>query len=157
MLGKLTIDEVCDRASIIALLERYWYGVDIRDEDVAASVFTEDAQYGTATGIEEIKTMVRGSRKFRAMSHLRGNSEINIDGDTAHSDSFVVSFLVEKIDGEEVVTARGLRYVDELVRTPDGWRISSRHGGVQPPHPHEDLWQFTGTSVDTVVKTLVGS
>jgi hypothetical protein len=154
MLGKLTIKELCDKAAISELLERYWFGLDVPDVDIATSVFTPDAQYGDRTGIDAIREAVSGIHKFRALSHANANSMITVDGDTAHAESYALSFLVENIGGEEKVTVRGLRYVDELVRTPDGWRISRRHGGVEPPVPHVDLWQFRADSIETIVATL---
>ena len=141
-----------DKASILEVLERYWYGLDDGDVEAAVSVFTEDAGYGTWKGLEEIRIAVGRVSELRAHHSARGNSRIDLDGDRAHAVSFVVTVNVEDHDGHELVLVRGLRYTDDLVRTAAGWRIATRRG--ESGGPHDDTWQFEAASVPPIVHVL---
>ena len=59
-----------------------------------------------------------------ASQHSLTNPRVVIDGDGATSTVYVTSEHVLDPDGERWFTIGGV-YDDELVRTPDGWRISS--------------------------------
>ena len=57
--------------------------------------------------------------------HQLSNIAINVDGDTASARTYVDAVLMTP-DGQSGVNPVGF-YDDELVRTPDGWRIARRH------------------------------
>lgn len=68
-----------------------------------------------------------------ASNHAMMQCVIELDGDTARSETTVNSFLV--IDGEpKRILVRAIRYLDKLVRLKEGWRISKR----MPSHD----WMF---------------
>jgi hypothetical protein len=52
-----------------------------------------------------------------------GTHDLALDGDAAHADTLCVAYHVRP-DGRHVTT--GVRYTDDLVRTPAGWRIRHR-------------------------------
>jgi ketosteroid isomerase-like protein len=117
-----------DRVEIEQVLIRYGNAVDDLAFDRLTDVFTPDvrATYGGGpwlTGLEEIFGHIGGLRNFAASLHLFGNMEIDVDGDRARSTSRALTHLIER-DG--TVHVRALRYRDQLVRTPAGWRISER-------------------------------
>jgi hypothetical protein len=58
--------------------------------------------------------------------HFRGAQTIALDGDTARSTTYAVTYVPITADDKPVLSATGLRYLDELVRTDGGWRFSRR-------------------------------
>jgi hypothetical protein len=62
---------------------------------------------------------------FPAYSHMLGNFDIRIDGDTATARTICFNPMV--FDGEsKQILFVGIWYEDELLRTPDGWRMTKR-------------------------------
>ena len=75
--------------------------------------------------------------------HLIAPSVIEIAGDAAHATSPVHATHIQiKDDGSENVWIVGACYFDELVRTPEGWRIAER----KVPCPY-DNGRFLETGV----------
>lgn len=58
------------------------------------------------------------------MLHRLSNQAITIDGDTAVARTYVDA-LIMAADNQTGVNGIGF-YDDEIVRTPDGWRIARR-------------------------------
>ena len=64
---------------------------------------------------------------FPAYQHMVSLPLVEIDGDRATGRTICHNPMVfAKPDGEEQVFYCGLWYVDEFVRTADGWRIAER-------------------------------
>ncbi|MBV9661854.1 MAG: nuclear transport factor 2 family protein [Acidimicrobiales bacterium] len=138
-----------DKAEIRATLDRYWFGEDRCDPGIVASAFTEDAHYGTMHGHDDIRKVMKGLEAYDSMQHCFASSNIDIDGDNATADTMAVGFNVGPNDnGEQRVLVRGLRYIDELVRTDDGWVIKRRRGHDEPEHGHDTFWQFEGVTTE---------
>jgi hypothetical protein len=139
-----------DKTEIRETLDRYWFGEDRCDPDAVASAFTEDARYGTLESKDEIRSRMQwGLPLYDSMQHCFASSKVEIDGDRATADTMAIGFNVgPNDDGEQRVLVRGLRYVDELVRTDDGWAIARRGGHDEPDHGHDTFWQFEGVTTD---------
>ena len=160
MAQKLSVDDLAglvkevqllkDKAEIRETLTRYWFGVDRREPAVAASVMTPDGHYGNLHGREELeRLMQRALPGYECLQHCFASSEIEVAGDTATADTMAVGFaLGDNADGERRVFARGLRYVDTLVRTEEGWRITERVGSDDREVGHDTFWQFEGVATD---------
>lgn len=127
-------EELSDRAEIQELIVDYSYAVDTHSWDDLDAIFTADATLDfRATGGEtgDLPTIKAWFAKvltlFAGHQHLVATSKIVIDGDgaTARTLCHNPMWLTEK-DGSERVVFVGLWYHDELVRTADGWRITSR-------------------------------
>ncbi|MCW2613535.1 MAG: hypothetical protein JWN08_529 [Frankiales bacterium] len=126
------VQELTDRLDIAEVLARYCDALDQRRWDLLQTVFTADASadYGSVglpTGVEEIATAIRRTiADLDATQHLVGNIQVQVQGDTATAQCYLISQHVRagQPGGEEYLL--GGRYVDELVRTPDGWRITFR-------------------------------
>jgi hypothetical protein len=129
-----------DERAIRNVIERYFYAHDTRDATAFASCFTADgeATYETEDGQGVTFTVSKivdwGARLARLAStlHQLASLNVSIHGDTADADTFAVAYLASQ--DEALVTVRGLRYRDRLVRAADGWRIFRRQ--------HACLWQF---------------
>jgi 3-phenylpropionate/cinnamic acid dioxygenase small subunit len=126
------LQETADRLDVAAVLARYCEALDDRRWELLGEVFTSDAScdygsVGTPTGVEEIAGAIRRTiGDLDATQHLIGNVQVQVDGDTATASCYLLSQHVRKGQAGGETYLLGGRYVDELVRTPDGWRISFR-------------------------------
>jgi 3-phenylpropionate/cinnamic acid dioxygenase small subunit len=119
---------------IAEVLIRYATGIDRRDWDLFRSCFTSDcrAEYegiGTWESADAITDfMVTAHAGMGHTMHRMSNMAIDVDSDS-DSDRAVARSYVDGIlmaaDGETGFNPIGF-YDDELVRTPDGWRIAHR-------------------------------
>jgi len=127
----LSLAEISDRLEIQQLLMDYSTAIDSRRFDDLDLVFTPDAyiDYRTMGGIDgnypDVKVWLsQVLPNFPAYFHMLGNVDIRLTGDTATSRT--ICFNPIKVNDAGQVLFCGLWYSDELVRTPDGWRISRR-------------------------------
>jgi hypothetical protein len=127
-----TVDvaELKDRLDIQANLSRYTYGCDTRDYDLLASAFLPAAtiDYDSLppfpNGFPDFLASCQGVLETLASTqHFVGNLEVTVDGDRAHCTSYVQATHVAH-NGHMFVGAG--RYDDDLVRTPEGWKIAHR-------------------------------
>jgi hypothetical protein len=96
-------------------------------------VFTPDATLDlTATGGEsgDIATMkqwlARTLTMFTGHQHMVATSQVELDGDRASVKTICHNPMYLDVDGKQQLLFVGLWYLDEFVRTADGWRITSR-------------------------------
>ena len=131
----LSLQEISDRLEIQDLFARYSFAIDDREYDVLDSVFTPDAvidysETGGAKGtVAQIKAWLPvAMKKFPKFQHMVATTKLTLDGDSAKSRTILFNPMVHRgSDGEDQIFFIGLWYRDELVRTPDGWRIASRY------------------------------
>ena len=131
---RLTPDQIADRLEIEDLLTRYATGVDRKDWDLWESCFTPDAVIdysafgGASGGVKEVRAwLAEVMTRFAATQHLVTNRDIRLDGERATCRSgFYNPMAVRTGDDQRLLFFDGGYYCDELVRTPDGWRISKR-------------------------------
>lgn len=121
-----------DRSAIIALLNRYADACDRRDWALFEQVFTPDVtgDYGPgyqrpdrAAIIASIQSNLGGCGPTQ---HLLGNYDVAVDGDRATSTCRVRAYHCGSANEPELFYECFGRYEDELLRTPDGWRITHR-------------------------------
>jgi hypothetical protein len=129
----LSLQELSDRAEIQDLMVDYAYAVDQHRFDELDRIFTVDAVLDfTATGGERgdlvsIKAFfTRALGLFDGHQHFVGATKIAVDGDSATAVTMCHNPMWLTRDGVEHIITVGLWYHDTLVRTADGWRISSR-------------------------------
>ena len=129
-----------DRIAILDTVTRYYTAIDRRDFEMLRRVFTTDIDAvfeGTQVcgGIERLLAFVTGTSDIRLpvdvidlqlSMHFIGNHVANVDGDRAHAETYALAHLVDRPPSGPRMRTRGLRYVDELVRTSEGWRIRRR-------------------------------
>ena len=128
----LSMEEISDRLEIQQLLIDYSTAIDRRRFDDLDRVFTPDAYIdytvfgGIAGSYPEVKAwLAEVLPNFPVYAHMLGNVDVRIDGDTASSRTICFNPMVLPGDGKQVMFC-GLWYVDEFVRTPEGWRMSRR-------------------------------
>jgi hypothetical protein len=123
-----------DKLAIHELIARYPLVVDGGDWDGLDVLFTADATVdftafgGPVDQLPGIKRFLADSLgMFGRTQHMMGLPVITLDGDRATSRTSCNNPMVlPNADGSTAVWLIGLWYDDEFVRTPDGWRFSSR-------------------------------
>jgi hypothetical protein len=127
------VRELRDRDEIGRLIRTYAHGVDRRDWSLVRSCFADDAeaQGSRSTGpIEPYLAALRpGVEFYPTTMHFMGNQLIELDGDTAHVETYAVAYHwkdeVAGTDHPENLVV-GVRYLDTLQRRDEGWRITRR-------------------------------
>lgn len=130
----MDLQEIADRMEINNLLIDYCSAVDTQDIDQFDHIFTPDAHIdysamgGTKGPVSEVKAYLKKVLPhFPRTQHMIANSRVWVEGDSARARTMCHNPMVmPKQDGSEQVAFYGLWYVDRLVRTPEGWRISER-------------------------------
>jgi SnoaL-like domain len=118
-----------DRLEIQDVIHRYARGLDRHDDDLLRSVFHDDAMdnHGPWVGPREaFVAWANGPchQHTNAHSHQITTHTCEIDGDVAHTESYVQ--WVHRLTDEETVTVGGGRYIDRLERRDGEWRIVVR-------------------------------
>lgn len=133
----LSLEEISDRFEIQQLLIDYSTAIDTRRFDDLDRVFTPDAyiDYRAMGGIDgrfpDVKAWLADTlpKIFQAHAHMLGNFDVRIShdpaGDTASSRTFCFNPMVFAGEQNQVMFC-GLWYVDEFIRTAEGWRMTRR-------------------------------
>jgi 3-phenylpropionate/cinnamic acid dioxygenase small subunit len=128
------LQALADRLDIEDVLTRYAWALDSKQFEELDRVFTPDAHVdytssgGEAGAYPDVKAwLAKVLPHFPAYQHLVTNKQITIDGDHATSRSeFYNPMVMAQRDGTTSIFFVGGEYHDQLVRTPDGWRITDR-------------------------------
>jgi hypothetical protein len=128
----LSLQEISDRLEIQQLLIDYSTAIDRRRFDDLDRVFMPDAyiDYRVFGGVEgqypEVKAwLAEVLPNFPSYSHMLGNFDVRIDGDTASSRTICFNPMVLGGEKKQVLFC-GIWYIDAFVRTPEGWRMTRR-------------------------------
>ena len=126
-----SLQDALDQLEIRNLISRYCWALDKNDEELFHQVFAPDATADLGgvhcVGIDAILARIRQALgHLDASQHITGSQEISLCGDTAKSRAYLFAQHVRKAApaGPHYVVAG--EYVDDLVRTPHGWRIQYR-------------------------------
>ena len=130
----LSLQELSDRIEINDLLIRYTKAIDQKDWKLLDTVFMPDAEldYVSSGGIEgrypEVRAWLEKALAiFPVTVHYVTNSEVTLQGDRASARTAVYNpMFFKNPDGTLHHFAVGAYYVDELVRTKQGWRVAKR-------------------------------
>jgi 3-phenylpropionate/cinnamic acid dioxygenase small subunit len=131
---RLSLEEISDRIEIQDLLTRYALAIDTKDWSLLDTCFAPGAELDyTSTGGEkgaypEIRRwLAKALAPFAVTAHHIGNVSIELDGDRAHARTYLWNPMgFQQADGALHWFTVSAHYVDELVRTSDGWRIQKR-------------------------------
>jgi 3-phenylpropionate/cinnamic acid dioxygenase small subunit len=143
---QLSLQEISDRIQIQDLLTRYTVAIDTKDWNLLDTCFTPDADVDyTATGgtkgkyPEVRKWLAMALAPFPITVHYISNTTVKLDGDRAATKTYVWNPMgFKNPDASMHWFTVGAYYVDELVRTGEGWRIKKRveeHGFMQGTLP----------------------
>jgi len=118
-----------DRAEILELTARYNRCFDDGDPEGYALTFTEGGSMGvvggpTTTGRAALAEMCKNVPW--GVMHVTVDPIITVDGDTAIQNVTLLVFSRPSGPGEKARISATGRYLDTLVRSPDGWLFTSR-------------------------------
>jgi hypothetical protein len=125
---KAQVDGLSDRQAILDCLTRYSRGLDRHDEELLTSVYHADATDHHDPFLGSPADFVPWANQFHeadyvAHTHAITNNTVDIEGDVAHSETYVQAVMRRK-DG--LLDVRGGRYIDRLERRDGVWRIAAR-------------------------------
>jgi hypothetical protein len=130
-----------DRIAIADTVTRYFTAIDHRRFEMFTDVFTDDVDavyegVHVAGGLQRITDFCMGRSEHRfgleivdleRSMHFMGNHSATTEGDTARTETYALAHLIDRPPEGRRMRTRGLRYVDELRRQPDGrWLIARR-------------------------------
>ncbi|MFA5883754.1 MAG: nuclear transport factor 2 family protein [Acidimicrobiia bacterium] len=119
-----------DRELIRDLYARYAYGVDSVDMALVRSVF--DPTCVVVGTMEEgslddyLDGLEDGLLAYDATMHFRGNQYIEIDGDRGFVETWVIGYHMESPGSPIDSLTLALRYLDDVARSGDDWKIVRR-------------------------------
>ena len=124
------IDELLAREQIRDCLLRYTRGIDRQDGELARSAYHPDAQDDHVAFIglgQDFVEWCNGwhADQFDTTQHSITNVWIEIDGDTAHAESYFILMLRNK-GAHDLGYHGGGRYLDRLERRDGRWAIAAR-------------------------------
>ena len=139
-----------DQAAIHHLHVTYFQGLDSGRRGQVLDCFTPDVQAvyhnrPLANGIDALMAdsldpfFTRlATQHTRIATHFMGNLRVEcLEGDLAETEVYAIAFGVRALQPVDEVAMMSLRYMDRLVRTPAGWKISARVQSMdwscQPP------------------------
>ena len=135
-MGRMPVDAelqaMLDHFRIRKVLAAYCHGCDRCDSELMASVYAKDSwdDHGAikAPGPEFVTAIMQSIREdTETLSHLLGQSIINVDGDRAGAETcFLAVTRQPGTDGEPVCSQLGGRFVDRLAREDGEWKIKHR-------------------------------
>ncbi|MBQ0851292.1 nuclear transport factor 2 family protein [Streptomyces sp. BH-SS-21] len=124
-----------DKFAVVETLYRYAAGLDLRDKDLLASAFADDAvaDFGPATkkagqeyppikGGKTIATALLGSLGHLDTTHSLSNPRVSLDGDTAHLEGIMACQHLPRTDHSRHVLMTN-RYDVELARQGEVWVV----------------------------------
>ena len=119
---------LADRQSIMDCAVRFSRGVNRRDRELLKSAFHADAldDHGFFVGNRDdlVSWIDTVYDKITVTQHFVTNQTVDIEGDTAHAETYWIVANVMK--GGVSVVLRGGRYLDRLERRKGAWGIVER-------------------------------
>lgn len=119
-----------DREEIRQRMYSYARGTDRLDRALVEDAYHPDAHddHGTFSGdrATAVDVIVGNPSGAPVSMHHLGNMLIELDGDTAHVETYFFACQANEVDGRPVTRIRAGRYLDRFERRDGGWRIAHR-------------------------------
>ena len=122
------VQALLDKEEIREVLMRYARGIDRHDDVLATSAYHPDAVddhgafIGAGGGLVEFANRVHADHWVQHQHYIM-NQTIDLDGDTAHCESYFIATLKRK---DDVVDVSGGRYLDRMEQKQGKWAIAAR-------------------------------
>lgn len=156
MLDEKAVQRLIDKDAIAEVVGlRYARGLDWGDVELLQSCFHPDAvvDYGVFKGNAHEFFATQNSYDPQQPTYDPGllnqfhycfPPQIEIDGNTAHSEVYSWAGRRFNRDGKNGQAVAGSRYIDTLERRDTGWKISSRHVFVEFVHIFDSMDTMPG-------------
>ncbi len=125
------LEAFLSKQEIQEVLARQARGVDRADEALLKSCYHPDAieEHGpnyNGPAHAYVEGAVGRIRQMGTMAHYLCNQHIELDGETAYVEAYVITFARFSRDGTDVDTFTGARSVDRFERRSGEWKIAHR-------------------------------
>jgi ketosteroid isomerase-like protein len=127
------LQSLLDERDIRAVIARYARSVDHSDWDALRSCYHPDATDAHGAHNGSVDDFLESSKEFvhkvDSMTHVMGQSTIEIDGDMAWVETYCLCLVRYSAKGEDDLPmdrVANLRYVDIFERRDEQWRIRHR-------------------------------
>jgi len=122
------VQAMLDKESVRAVSLRYTHGVDRHDGELLLSAYHPDAKDDHGAFIGSGADFVEHANRVHAQhwvshQHYVTNQLIDLDGDTAHCESYFLAVL-KRPDG--ICDLVGGRYIDRIDRREGVWAVADR-------------------------------
>jgi SnoaL-like protein len=125
----VTIETLVDRAQILDCLHRYTRGMDRLDRELARSAYHDDAIDDHGGFLANVEDFLDWAFDYHAKQvrhqHYVSNHFVELDGDTAHAETYY-TFVGTDRDETKPVEIVGGRYLDRFDRRDGRWAIAAR-------------------------------
>ncbi len=126
---KTEVQYLRDRQAIADVLARYARGTDRHDAELIRSAFWPDAKvsYGRPVNLDEFVQwgIEAHAKNYEQNAHHITAQNVEIDGNVAHVESYVVYFLLAGKKSDQNLIASG-RYIEKYEKRNGEWRIAIR-------------------------------
>jgi len=127
------LQKLLDRQDITDCLTRFSRGMDRFDEGLFLSAFHDDAIIAAGDFVGAPQALYQWAQAMHAdgqiaTQHCLLNNSCDIDGDTAHSETYYLFAARNRDDSNWVA---GGRYLDRLERRGEDWRIALRTNVIE--------------------------
>ena len=126
-----SLETLIAKQDIADVMARYARAVDRADGPLLHSCYWDDAieEHGSSysgPARDYVDGAMQRLQKTGVMAHYVCNSHVELDGDTAYVETYLLTFARFAKDGEPYDTLTGGRLVDRFERRGGEWRIAHR-------------------------------
>ncbi len=138
--------ERADRHEIRKIVDDYALFADRIDNEALAGLFAPEGilrifERGNSEpvrqriGQSEIAEAIKGLSRYDVTLHVVSNHYVEIDGDIATGESYCRASHIRAVEGGAPEARENyvmnIRYLDDFIRTTEGWRIAKRELQVE--------------------------
>ncbi|MEX0153757.1 nuclear transport factor 2 family protein [Microbacterium sp. LMI1-1-1.1] len=125
--AKTQLRELVDEFANLADEKRISDQMPLFTPDTKVKVFMGDTLVFDISGTTQLEETFTGfTANVKRSSHMNGQHDVQVDGDTATGIAYCQVKLVSDEDGHEVIQDSSIRYDDTYVRENGIWRIATR-------------------------------
>ncbi len=135
------VRRLLDESDVRRVMIDYARGVDTKNWDLVRSIFADGAYVAGTRSQGEVgpylESLIPGVESFGTTMHVIGNHLIEVDGESAFTETYLIARHFGDSAGTHDKLTMGVIYRDQLRRDSDGrWRIHRRDV--------EQKWSRTG-------------
>jgi hypothetical protein len=125
------VRELRDKREIYETMMLYCRGIDRGIPEMAAASFWPDATIDTGILVKSGSDTTTGREWMdkngcKATMHFLGNQYVELQGDIAFCETYMLSYMTMDHEGAEYTRVRGSRYIDRWERREGSWKVARR-------------------------------